>query len=227
MLSLLSRGAALLRPSLGKFTGTCLRPIPPLLQSAYRHAVQLRSFSKELPQGLPNRRPRRRLLDHRPDRPPLSRCLRPSRGGQHWPRCCRNRTRHGRAVLATLLRAHHTVSLRAGRKISATSTRSRPDKFSPRRTRLFHLRRLRGHRDRHQAGQTISSRKRSTRPLSSRFSPPELSRQHSRSYDRQRQRRTPCALSAVARRMGTHCPVLLLPLSFRQRISRLRSCLRK
>src|SRR6266478_3981636 len=67
--SLRRRGAAPLRPSLPR--SQILAWFPPLLQFAYRHAVKLRSLSAKFPQVISHRGSRRRVLDHRPERPPL------------------------------------------------------------------------------------------------------------------------------------------------------------
>src|SRR6266404_3824071 len=225
--SLPRRGAALLRPSSARFVNPWHHANFPLLQFAHRHAVKLRAIPHKFPYGLPRRHPRRRLLDNRSKWSTFSRRERSGGRNQHRSRRSRNRSCDGEAIRPNRLRPHHAISLRPRRKTGAPPPRSRPAEFSLRRARVFHLRRLRSHRNRRQARPAISSRKRSTRALSRRFPPSELSRQHARRDDRQRQCHPPRPVSAATRRVGTHRPLLLLSLPLRQKIPRLRRRMRK
>src|SRR5882724_315993 len=111
-------------------------------------------------------------------------------------------------------------------KLAGAPARSCSAQFRQ-RPRLFHFGRFRSHRDRHQARAPIPSRIRNTKEVPRRFSPPELSRQHSRRHDCQRQRRSPSALSTTSSGLGPHRALLLLSLSFQQILPRLQTCLRR
>jgi len=168
-------------------------------------------FSEELPQGLPKSPSAAKacsIIDQ--TGPPLSPMLPAKPRSSTLATVCRRKNRpcHGRAVLATLLRAHHTVFIPSRpKKISATSTRSRPAKFFvPVDASISPPAAQRPPKRPSSWPDNFISKAVNPPRYRVVFSPPELSRQHSRNYDRQRQRRTPCTLSAVARRNGDTLP---------------------